>query len=343
MRCDDFQELLPWLLNGTLEESEAREVREHLKECAVCRAELAATHFAGRVFSAHVGAEDLTSYAFDRPTTLDRGRIAAHLAACDRCAGELELVAESRRLSEEDGGTGAAEPARGARVVPFARPAPGRAEAPPAAGFWRWAAVAASLTALVAFGGWMASWTGARSLGERLAAERRAAEATVEQVAGLERQTRELTEQSAQAQEQIASLESELAARPTAGGAPAPARPELLLNTPVIDLFAGDVVVRGGSSSAPARTKLPAGAGLVTLILNLDDRESFDDYELRVLDAAGATVRTERGLRRDPESHNFTISLPTSLLGRGEASLVVYGLRGGKATRLASYPVTVGK
>lgn len=39
---DDVQELLPWLVNGTLEPSEVTSIEAHLQECAQCRAELAA-------------------------------------------------------------------------------------------------------------------------------------------------------------------------------------------------------------------------------------------------------------------------------------------------------------
>ena len=38
---DDVRGLLPWYLNGTLEEAEASLVRAHLEDCSECRADLA--------------------------------------------------------------------------------------------------------------------------------------------------------------------------------------------------------------------------------------------------------------------------------------------------------------
>lgn len=39
---EEVQELLPWLVNGTLTKSEVEQVEAHLAECAECRAELVA-------------------------------------------------------------------------------------------------------------------------------------------------------------------------------------------------------------------------------------------------------------------------------------------------------------
>jgi anti-sigma factor RsiW len=339
MNCDPTRELLPWLLNGTLDEIERRAVREHLTGCEACRRELAATRLAGRIFAAHLPAAELVAYAFDLPTALDRGRIAAHLARCPSCAGELALVAESRRLSDAEGEAPVADAGGGAEVVPFRRPA-APAPAPPRERLWRPAALAAGLTALVAAGGWMWSWTETRSLAGRVAAERSATATAAERLAGLERQTARLSAAAAEARDQVARLEAELASGAAGGAA---ARPGLHLNTPVVDLFSGDVVVRGAGSGAPGRTALPGGAGLLTLILNVDPGPSYPDYELRVIDARGGAVRRERGLRRDPDAGNFTVSLPAALLGSGEATLEVYGIAAdGAATRIARYPVTVG-
>ena len=46
MNCDLAAELLPWLLNGTLEAGERRRLVEHLRGCSACRAALADTQVA---------------------------------------------------------------------------------------------------------------------------------------------------------------------------------------------------------------------------------------------------------------------------------------------------------
>lgn len=329
MNCERTRELLPWLLNGTLAEPERGEVGEHLASCDACRAELSETRLAGRIFAAHLEADELVAYAFDEPTALGHERIAAHLAICSRCAEELELVAQSRRLCEREG-------AEGGEILPFQRPA----EAPPAPRqlLWQWAAMAAGLTALIAAGGWMWSWNQSESLAGRLAEARRGGAAAAERLADVERRAEELGAVAAEARDRVARLEEELAGRAVeTRRTPAP---RLHLNTPVIDLFPGDVVVRGGEAPRTARD-LPQSAELVTLILNVDSREEFAAYELRVVDAGGATVRRERGLARDPETGGFTVSLPVALLGTGRATIEIYGLGAEGATRLASYPVEV--
>ena len=318
MNCDQTRELLPWLLNGTLEEPERGETLAHLKGCAECRAELAETRLAAALFAAHVPGDDLVAYAFAAPTTLDRDTIARHLALCPSCAGELELLAESRRQE----------------VLPFRRPSRPTAPAGPPAGVWRWAALAAGLTALAASGGWMWSWQEAQSLAGLVAAERRAAETTNERLAGVERQAAELSATAAEARDRVAGLEAELASRGRGDG--------LHLNTLVIDLYPADAVVRG-AGPAPAARALPGSAGLVTLILNLTSREEYPGYELRLRDARGGDVLRQRGLRRDPETGSFTVSVPTSLIGAGQATIEVYGVRGTEATQIASYPVEVSR
>ena len=209
---------------------------------------------------------------------------------------------------------------------------------------WRWAALAAGLTALTVSGGWMWSWQQAQSLAGQVAAERRATDATAERLAGIEHQAAELSATAAEARDRVARLEAELASRGPAGGAAerrTPA-PELHLNTPVIDLFPTDAVVRG-AGQAPAAKTLPGDAGLVTLILNLTHREEYPAYELRLLDARGGEILRQRGLRRDPGTGSFTISLPTALLGAGPATIEVDGVRAARCTPIASYPVDVSR
>ncbi|HEX2223687.1 MAG TPA: zf-HC2 domain-containing protein [Thermoanaerobaculia bacterium] len=151
MTCDQANELLPWLLNGTLGEDERQALREHLAGCASCREALAETRFAWQVFDQHLAPETLVALAYGDapPDGLDPALAERHLAACPRCAAEMELVRTSRQLEEDD------------RVVPLARPArpatAGVAAPRPSAGSraWRSSALAAGLAGLVALGGWI--------------------------------------------------------------------------------------------------------------------------------------------------------------------------------------------
>lgn len=63
MTCDKAQ-LLPWLLNGSLETAERDEVRGHLATCEACRTALAATREAWEVFDQHIPGADLVSLAW---------------------------------------------------------------------------------------------------------------------------------------------------------------------------------------------------------------------------------------------------------------------------------------
>jgi len=161
MDTERARELLPWLLNGSLEEPERGEVLDTLRTSEELRRELAETRLAGEVFAQHVPAADLAAHAFGEPTGLDRGRIDAHLALCASCAEELTMARESRELAgAPEAGTAATAPAAGprrrGRLLAFLRP--GAASAGGSAGGWQAAALAASLTALVGLGGWIWTW-----------------------------------------------------------------------------------------------------------------------------------------------------------------------------------------
>lgn len=143
MTCNQAQELLPWLLNGSLETAERDEVRGHLATCEACRAALAATREAWEVFDQHIPSADLVSLAWgERPTGVDPALAEAHLADCPRCAAEIELARMSRRLEEE--GNVALFQAVKPKTVTGAAPRT-----------WRAAAIAASLAAVVASSGWL--------------------------------------------------------------------------------------------------------------------------------------------------------------------------------------------
>lgn len=138
MSCTSVVELLPWLLNGTLEPEERSRVVGHLAGCEACRRELAETLVACRAFAQHPTTGELVDLVFDRPLA-DRALVEQHLTACNGCAEQVALLRQAR-VFEADG------------VVPLAPP---RAAA--TAGRWRALAIAASVVAVVAAGGWLRS------------------------------------------------------------------------------------------------------------------------------------------------------------------------------------------
>jgi anti-sigma factor RsiW len=146
MNCDQAIEILPWLLNDSLEAQEREEVRRHLETCSRCREALAETQDAWRIFGQHLPSETLVALAYgETPTDLDPALVERHLASCPQCTAELEMATMSRRLEEED------------KIAVF----PGkRRRQPQEMGSyrgWRATALAASLAGLVAVSGWVHS------------------------------------------------------------------------------------------------------------------------------------------------------------------------------------------
>ena len=75
--CEHCAELLPWLLNGTLEAGDEAAVREHLATCAECRAEEGRARAALAVAGAHPPAAALVALSRGG-VRADRDRGAAH-------------------------------------------------------------------------------------------------------------------------------------------------------------------------------------------------------------------------------------------------------------------------
>lgn len=112
--CHDVGELIPWYLNGSLDGSQARRVREHLAGCGACRQAAAEARATLAVFSAHLPSSDLVDLAWGRPPAEAGPELAErHLAQCAACRADLDLVRASRQLEQ------APEPSR-TRPVRFA-------------------------------------------------------------------------------------------------------------------------------------------------------------------------------------------------------------------------------
>lgn len=164
MTCDQAIELLPWLLNGTLEAGEREAVRGHLVSCSRCREALAETRQAFDAFDQHLPSRTLVALAHGEPPA-DAALAERHLASCPQCSAELELARMSRRLEEDD------------KIALFpGQPVREIGREPRA---WRAATLAAGIAGLVAMGGWLQSAT----TNERIQQERTQLEAQVAQMA----------------------------------------------------------------------------------------------------------------------------------------------------------------
>ncbi|MES1242577.1 MAG: zf-HC2 domain-containing protein [Acidobacteriota bacterium] len=329
MNCEHSIELLPWYLNGTLDEGESREVREHLAGCEDCRQALEDTRLAAAIYSQHIPSEALVALAWGEPPEgHDPEVLERHLQSCPDCAADFELVRTSRQLEEDD------------RISLFSRPAPrAPAQLAPARAPWRSAALAASLAGMVAASGWI--WTAgqARDLEHRLAEVRPAPVATAlapqappEDAAAREK----LAEMSAQVEtlrRQTEEMRGQLTRIASAGSAgdtgPAPR-----VNVEVVGLRPAADVIRGASGEA---TELPAGASAVAM-LEPAHQETHKNHRIEVVDASGKVVWSGDELHRS-EQGDFTVLLPA--LKPGSYTIRLSATEGGKRVELESYAIRV--
>lgn len=125
MDCTATRERLPFRLNGTLDEDEARDLGVHLEGCPGCREEWEETRRAAALLDTHPPSAAWVALAWGRPfEDLPRDLLERHLSGCRSCAEELALARTSRAAEAEVGAQ--------------ATPPRGRAA-------WRWAGLAASV------------------------------------------------------------------------------------------------------------------------------------------------------------------------------------------------------
>jgi len=345
MRCDQSIELLPWLLNGTLGEEERQEVRQHLTACPSCQEALAGTRQAWKIFDQHIPTADLVGHAAGDPLS---AVFAEHLASCPECAAELELVRTSRGLAEDD--RIAVLSPRQPRVANLAGTSPAR----PAAGRWKAAALAAGLAGLIAANGWYQTAERARTLAGRLAvapppvAASSVPSAPPADISPQDRQNvAELQSQLESMQKTLGELQSAEAEHRQQLSQIAEAKPPIGPQTgvqtgPQINTWIGDVglsgdVVRGGGDDAT--TEVPAGATLATLLLRAGDAQGERDIE--ITDARGRAVWKAAGLRLDPVSQDYSLTLHHGDLEPGDYTIRLYRTGRGQLAPAESYAIRV--
>jgi len=340
MNCETAAELLPWLLNGTLEAGERRQVVEHVRGCPACRAALADTRAAWEIFDWHPGAAALLDYARGGEGEAaaaagaagSRQLVAEHLAACPRCAAELELARTSRRLVEDE------------RIAILRRDDARASRA------WRRSALAAGVVGLLAATGWFESARQSRDLERRLAARAAQAAAPVNAApraaaatpasrpnageAGLRGRAAEtearvaaLAAQNQQLQQRVGELgrtAAELGRRAAQLPAPPPGIESDIL---VADVTPVEQIERGAGEPAPV--VVPLSSGTATLVLHSRHRATYPAYEIEIRDAQDRPVGKPVGVAPQPGGpdafEDFNLTLRRGVLAPGAYTFHLFG------------------
>jgi anti-sigma factor RsiW len=294
MNCDEAIEFLPWLLNGSLEAAERDEVERHLATCERCRAALKDTRDAWTIFSQHIPREALVALAYDEvPAGVDPAVAERHLATCPECAVELELARMSRQFEGES-------------IVPF--PIKKVPKTDREYRTWRGAAMAASLTGLIAFGGWFH------------AAQRSGL------VSELEAKNQAIQQQQATLEGEVKDIRSSM----------------VQLTKPQINTLAPELhsdVVRGGHDEIA----IPANQ-TATPLLYADPAVHSPERTIAILNESGAPIWQDTERLRASESPGpqfFTITLLPGFLKPGRYTIQLYTIENGKRVPRESYKIRV--
>ncbi|MDQ1348756.1 MAG: zf-HC2 protein [Acidobacteriota bacterium] len=300
MNCARAEELLPWLLNGSLDAAEAGTLRVHLAGCADCRSAWADTAWLAELAARHVPETTLVDFAAGRTLpSEDHGPVEAHIATCAACTAELSLLRESWTAHAAPEVRAELDPAE---ALEAGRPGRAIAARPRTTWDWRNLALAASVAGMVlgGFGYWQlqlrASGDHARQAAEIERSHREADEARGGRVA---------------AEARLAELEA----------------PQV--NAQIAELMPQELVLRGAPAPLPVLS-VPA-AGRILLLLYAPPAEAGKgDYEVELRDSQGALLWAAQGLRRT-SSGDFSLSLPTALLAEGAAEIRVLAPGDGRA------------
>lgn len=109
-------------------------------------------------------------------------------------------------------------------------------------------------------------------------------------------------------------------------------------NVLIADLYPAEVT-RGIAASIPT-LDVPAGATLITVILNTATDGDYAEYEIDLVAASGTRIWRVTQLQKTPFG-NFTVALPLSRLMPGEYRIDLRGLTRGRATRLETYRMRI--
>jgi hypothetical protein len=259
-------------------------------------------------------AEELVSLVCDTPDQSTRERIADHMMGCSACAQEFRLL---RSLSPKTEELVIEHVPESAGILVDA---PRRADAQVHGHGWRvpLALAASVLLAATALGvASLSLRSQSREFRQELAGRDQALTAARQQLS-------EAVRQRAESEAQVATLQQSLTAL---------AQPQL--NVPIVDLDPGDAF-RGVPESRRKTVEVPAGAGLVTLILNVVGDTPYSDYGLEIVDSAGRVVWSGKGLKKSA-LNTFTVAIPRQVVSSGSYRIKLYGLRGSGRVLIEDY------
>jgi hypothetical protein len=333
-------EYLPWYLNGTLDEAETAELQRLLADSEDNRRELEEVREAARVYGHRLPVDVIVDYAFDgRHAEVPTELLERYLAVSPVAGDELALVHESKRaLAAEQ----AIEPTD--IVKPFPPPQPG-----PPARPWRLLAMAASLVGGLALGLTAWQWSQLQERDEVLVRteqqlrEALARDAQVTDDEGLRRRVEALESE----REQLAAGKSDLVDQIEArdGRIEEMSRQiaelkEPLMNIPVVDVYPGDMVLRG-EPRAERLVVVPRQTRSVALILNSSVEAEQQVTGLDILDADGRQVWQSPIAPERDDLGTFTVALPVQELGVGLYTLQLVDRRAGGTRIVETYQIEI--
>lgn len=209
MDCTTARELLPWLLNGTLDPPERHALEDHLANCRHCRAELDDVTEVWELVASHPPPALLVAWA-EHEDIANAKAIAEHVAQCVSCAVEVALIQQSKNLDT------------------FVTPRVAAPHGAAAVRRWRLIALAAIVVACLCLGALVASRFGAPGLPQLVEGDGTA-------------QQQELTAATAK----LEALAAEVERLSTLAAELSLPRP----NLPVVELLPDSFTLRGGEVS----------------------------------------------------------------------------------------------
>jgi hypothetical protein len=302
------RDLLVFLAARTLEAGEEKAALQHVASCPECKEDLAeALHLARGVRSLHLTSEEVVDAAW-------AGTRSAHLDACPQCDADVKAVQRSNE--ELDRSALPRRLAGGAQALPWSRL--GSALSSPRLAY---SGMAASLALAVILG---QNVNRLQTENRRLVQEQdhslpQGAPAAALAEAQRERESAE--RRSATLQARIDQL----------------SQPQL--NVPIVNLEPSGA--RRGDLSATPKVELPAGAGLVTVVLHLDQARKESSYAVEIRDAHGRSVWRGNGLVKSAFD-TFTLALPRTPFPAGLYEIRLSAEHGAGSTLVETYALHLG-